>query len=93
MENGYTEIRGHHYRLVRGKGYAPANWWVLSKDGKTEVAGGLLYDDARRIFDSCEGSVKAPGQVRASMNTKIIDLEAQQRNELRERTKRRVVID
>lgn len=87
------EIWGDKYRLVKGKGYGEARWWVLTRDGRTEVAGGLMYEEARRIFDACEESVKNPGQVRASLNTDIIDQEAQYRREMREKTSRRVIID
>jgi len=52
-----TPERGKKYRLERGKGYGEANWWVLTLDGKIEVAGGLLHDEAKRIFDQCESSV------------------------------------
>lgn len=49
-----TPERGKFYRLEKGKGYGKANWWVLSLDGRVEVAGGLLYEDAKWIFDRSE---------------------------------------
>lgn len=73
--------RGEHYRLEQGKGYGQANWWVLSLDGRTEVAGGLLRGEAEEIFERCEKSMRHPAKYNASLNTSIIDLEAEQREE------------
>ena len=87
------ETWGEFYRLVKGKGYGEARWWVLSRDGRTEVAGGLSYDHARDIFDRLERERKKPGQVRASLNTRIIDQEDQQRSEMRAKGRNRVIID
>jgi hypothetical protein len=55
--NNVIPKRGKHYRLERGKGYGQANWWVLTLLGE-EVAGGLLYADAERIFNQCEDYLK-----------------------------------
>lgn len=53
--------RGKYYRLERGKGYGQANWWVLTLAG-VEVAGGLLYGAAKRIFDQCEKSLEVKNE-------------------------------
>jgi hypothetical protein len=82
-------LRGAKYRLERGKGYGQANWWVLSLDGRTEVAGGLLYEDAKEIYDRCEESIRNPGRVCVTLNPAIIDFEEQSRAEMRERRRKR----
>jgi len=79
-------IWGANYRLERGKGYGEARWWVLSRDGRTEVAGGLLYEDAKRIFDTSERTANKPvAKPRATLNPKIIDFEEESRAEMRTR--------
>lgn len=83
-------IWGSKYRLERGKGYGDARWWVLSRDGRTEVAGGLLYDEAKRIFDSSEAAANQPTPVsRATLNPRIVDFEEENRAEMRSRRRRR----
>jgi hypothetical protein len=76
-------IIGKHYRLEFGKGYGIARWGVVLRDG-TEMAGGLLYEEARRIFDTCETNfgrkIRHPS---ASMNPAIIELEDEGRKERR----------
>ena len=78
-------IRGVKYRLETGKGYGEAKWWVLSKDGRTEVAGGLMYDQAKQIFDSCEAAITTPTNIHATLNPTIIDFEEESRAEMRHR--------
>jgi hypothetical protein len=78
-------IWGKRYRLERGKGYGEARWWVLTKDGHTEVAGGLLYDEAKRIFDSCESAPTEILPPRASLDPNIINFEDEVRRERRAR--------
>jgi hypothetical protein len=74
---------GKHYRLELGKGYGEARWWVIARDG-TEMAGGLFYEEARRIFDTCETNfgrkIRTPS---ASMNPAVIELEDEWRKEKR----------
>lgn len=82
-------IWGIKYRLERGKGYGEARWGVLSRDGRTEIAAGLMYDDAKRIFDSCELSYGRKITTRVTLNPRIIDLEEENRAEARNRRRKR----
>jgi hypothetical protein len=72
---------GKHYRIEFGKGYGIARWCVVSHTGE-EMAGGLLYEEARRIFDTCEENfgrkIRRPS---ASMNPAVIELEDEWRKE------------
>jgi len=78
-------IRGTKYRLEPGKGFGAARWGVLSLNGRTEVAAGLMYDHAKQIFDSCEEAAKALITPHATLDPHIINFEEESRAEMRNR--------
>jgi len=78
-------IWGTKYRLERGKGYGEARWCVLSRDGRTEVAAGQMYDEAYRIFESCEAAAQKTVNSHATLDPRIIEFEEESRAEMRNR--------
>lgn len=79
---------GAQYRLHEGKGCGEFRWCVTRKDG-TEVVAGTSYSQALEAFERSEAAAKAgPCKRRATLNTRAIEFDWDEKAEYRERRKK-----